>query len=175
VKHPTVADPEALLTELLADQVEFIVVGGTAAVLHAAPVATQDLDIVHRRTEENVARLMNVLVRLDAIMRKAGLDKDAIVVRMTGCPNGCARPYLAEIGLVGKNLGKYNLYLGGGFAGDRLNKLYRENLADEEIVAALEPILHRYARERNPSERFGDFVIRAGYVKATTQGLYFHD
>jgi hypothetical protein len=65
VKRPTVADPEALLTELAADQVEFIVVGGTAAVLHGAPIATQDLDIVHRRTEENVARLMNVLVRLD--------------------------------------------------------------------------------------------------------------
>ncbi len=69
MKHPTVADPEALLAELLADRVEFIVVGGTAAVLHAAPIATQDLDIVHRRTEENVARLMNVLGRLDAVMR----------------------------------------------------------------------------------------------------------
>ena len=69
MRHPTVADPEALLAELLADRVEFIIVGGTAAVLHAAPIATQDLDIVHRRTEENVARLMNVLVRLDAVIR----------------------------------------------------------------------------------------------------------
>jgi sulfite reductase (NADPH) hemoprotein beta-component len=94
---------------------------------------------------------------------------------MTGCPNGCARPYIAEIALVGKNLGKYNLYLGGGFVGDRLNKLYRENLADEEIVATLDPIIHRYARERNSGERFGDFVIRAGYVKATRQGKDFHD
>ena len=69
MKHPTVADPEALLTELAADRVELIVVGGTAAVLHGAPIATQDLAIVHRRTEENVAKLMNVLVRLDAVMR----------------------------------------------------------------------------------------------------------
>jgi sulfite reductase (NADPH) hemoprotein beta-component len=94
---------------------------------------------------------------------------------MTGCPNGCARPYLAEIGLVGKNLGKYNLYLGGGFAGERLNKLYREGIGDDEIVATLEPILRRFARERSQGERFGDFVIRTGYVKATREGKDFHD
>jgi sulfite reductase (NADPH) hemoprotein beta-component len=124
---------------------------------------------------ESERYLPSLLDKLDAVMRAAGLEKDPIVIRMTGCPNGCARPYLAEIALVGKNLGKYNLYLGGGFVGDRLNKLYRENLGDEEIVAALEPILHRYACERNPGERFGDFVIRAGYVKATRQGKDFHD
>jgi sulfite reductase (NADPH) hemoprotein beta-component len=124
---------------------------------------------------ESERYLPSLLDKLDAVMRAAGLEKDPIVIRMTGCPNGCARPYLAEIGLVGKNLGKYNLYLGGGFVGDRLSKLYRENLGEEEILAALEPMLHRYARERNPGERFGDFVIRAGYVKATRQGKDFHD
>ncbi|HEX7499249.1 MAG TPA: NADPH-dependent assimilatory sulfite reductase hemoprotein subunit, partial [Polyangia bacterium] len=124
---------------------------------------------------ESERYLPSLLDKLDAIVRAAGLEKDPIVIRMTGCPNGCARPYIAEIGLVGKNLGKYNLYLGGGFVGDRLSKLYRESLADEEIVATLEPIIHRYARERNPGERFGDFVIRAGYVKATRQGKDFHD
>ncbi|HEY5284357.1 MAG TPA: assimilatory sulfite reductase (NADPH) hemoprotein subunit [Polyangia bacterium] len=124
---------------------------------------------------ESERYLPSLLDKLDTIMRKAGLAKDAIVIRMTGCPNGCARPFLAEIGLVGKNLGKYNLYLGGGFVGDRLNKLYRENIAEEEIIAALEPILHRYAGERNAGEHFGDFVIRSGYVKATKQGKDFHD
>jgi sulfite reductase (NADPH) hemoprotein beta-component len=119
--------------------------------------------------------LPTLLDRLDAVMRAAGLAKDAIVIRMTGCPNGCARPYLAEIALVGKNLGKYNLYLGGGFVGDRLNKLYRENVSGDDIVAMLEPILQRYARERNAGEHFGDFVIRTGYVKATRQGKDFHD
>jgi sulfite reductase (NADPH) hemoprotein beta-component len=93
---------------------------------------------------------------------------------MTGCPNGCARPYVAEIALVGKNLGKYNLYLGGGFAGDRLNKLYRENIGEHEILACLEPMIRRYAQERIAGERFGDFTIRAGYVKATVQGKDFH-
>ena len=121
-------------------------------------------------------RFLPVLLdRLDATVRAAGLDKESIVIRMTGCPNGCARPYLAEIGLVGKNLGKYNLYLGGGFAGDRLSKLYREGISEDEIVSLLDPILHRYARERSPGEHFGDFVIRAGYVKATRQGMDFHD
>ena len=124
---------------------------------------------------ESERYLPSLLDELDAVMRAAGLERDPIVIRMTGCPNGCARPYLAEIGLVGKNLGKYNLYLGGGFTGERLNKLYREALTDAEIVATLEPIIHRYARERGPDERFGDFVLRAGYVKPTRQGRDFHD
>ena len=85
-------------------------------------------------------------------------------MRMTGCPNGCARPFVAEIGLVGKALGQYNLYLGGDFAGQRLNRLYRENIDESEILETLRPILHRYAAERQPGERFGDFVIRAGVV-----------
>jgi sulfite reductase (NADPH) hemoprotein beta-component len=124
---------------------------------------------------ESERSLPSLLDKLDAILHKLGLEKEPIVIRMTGCPNGCARPYIAEIGLVGKNLGKYNLYLGGGFVGDRLSKLFRENLAEEDIVAVLEPMMSRYARERNPGERFGDFVIRAGYVEATREGKDFHD
>lgn len=124
---------------------------------------------------ESERYLPSLLDKLDTIVRAAGLGNQPIVIRMTGCPNGCARPYLAEIGLVGKNLGKYNLYLGGGFTGDRLNKLYRENIGEEEILASLEPMLQRYARERTTDEHFGDFVIRAGYVKATLQGRDFHE
>ena len=123
---------------------------------------------------ESERYLPSLLDRLDAILRAAGLEREAIVIRMTGCPNGCARPYLAEIGLVGKNLGKYNLYLGGGFAGNRLNKLHRESISDDEIVATLDPMIRRFARERELGEHFGDFVIRAGYVKPTTQGRDFH-
>ena len=67
---------------------------------------------------------------------------------MTGCPNGCARPYVAEIGFVGKSPGKYNVYLGGGFAGDRLNRAYRASLSEADILAELAPILRRYATER---------------------------
>jgi sulfite reductase (NADPH) hemoprotein beta-component len=93
---------------------------------------------------------------------------------MTGCPNGCARPYLAEIAFVGKSLGKYNVYLGGGFAGERLNKLYRSALSETEILAELTPILQRYAAERRNGERFGDFAIRAGYVTEVRAGREFH-
>ena len=124
---------------------------------------------------ESERYLPSLLDKLDPILRAAGLEAEPIVMRMTGCPNGCARPYLAEIGLVGKNLGKYNLYLGGGFAGERLNKLYREGIGEEEIVGTLAPILHHYAGDRLPGEHFGDFVIRTGYVTATRQGRDFHD
>jgi len=80
---------------------------------------------------------------------------------MTGCPNGCARPYLAEIGLVGKGPGRYNLYLGAAFDGSRLNKLYREDLDHAGIVAALDPLFAAYADRRQTGERFGAFAIRA--------------
>lgn len=115
-----------------------------------------------------------VLTELEEILEEVGLRHDDITIRMTGCPNGCARPYLAEIALVGKGPDKYNLYLGGGFVGDRMNKLYREAISGSEIKNELKPILQAYAKERNEGERFGDFVIRAGFVAATVQGLDFH-
>ena len=93
---------------------------------------------------------------------------------MTGCPNGCGRPFIAEIGFVGRGPDRYNLYLGGGHAGQRLSKLYRQDLHADEIKSTLSPILHHYAKEREEGERFGDFVIRAGYVVATVQGKDFH-
>jgi sulfite reductase (NADPH) hemoprotein beta-component len=102
------------------------------------------------------------------------LSDDEIVIRMTGCPNGCARPYLAEIGLVGKGPGRYNLYLGAAFDGSRMSKLYAEDLQHDDIIARLDPLLAAYAAERKAGERFGDFAIRAGYVAATTNGRDFH-
>jgi sulfite reductase (NADPH) hemoprotein beta-component len=93
---------------------------------------------------------------------------------MTGCPNGCARPYLAEIGLVGKGPGRYNLYLGAAFDGSRLSKLYAEDLDHAAIIAKLDPLFAAYAVERNPGERFGAFVIRVGFVAKTINGADFH-
>ncbi|KAI9030845.1 thiamine diphosphate-binding protein [Phycomyces nitens] len=112
---------------------------------------------------------------LEQTMEEAGLKDDAITIRMTGCPNGCARPYLAELAFVGKAPGAYNVYLGGGHKGERLNKLYKESLREAEILAEIKPIIKRYALERNTGEPFGDWVIRAGYVKKTITGLDFHD
>jgi len=107
-------------------------------------------------------------------MEQAGLQEDEIIIRSTGCPNGCGRPYLGEIALVGKVPGKYNLYLGASFSGQRLNKLYRSSITHEEIIRELKPILIEYAKERHDGERFGDFTIRKNYIKATTAGNNFH-
>jgi len=103
---------------------------------------------------------------IDALQAKNGISDQAIVVRMTGCPNGCARPFAAEIGLVGKAPGRYNLYLGANFEGTRLNKMYRENIQEAEILAELDGLFARYAIERNAGETFGNFTVRVGVVKA---------
>ncbi len=123
---------------------------------------------------ESERYLPSLIDRIDILLSAHGLHDEAITIRMTGCPNGCARPYIAEIGLVGKGPGRYNLYLGAGFAGDRLNKLYRENIDEEEILATLDPLFSRYADEGADGERFGDFVIRTGIVAEVTAGRDFH-
>ncbi|GAX89087.1 assimilatory sulfite reductase (NADPH) hemoprotein subunit [Effusibacillus lacus] len=124
---------------------------------------------------ESERYLPTLLEKIELILDEAGLRDEEIVIRMTGCPNGCARPALAEIAFIGKAPGKYNMYLGGGFSGNRLNKLYRENIGETEILEELRPILNRYAKEREEGEHFGDFVIRAGYVKEVRSGLDFHE
>jgi sulfite reductase (NADPH) hemoprotein beta-component len=123
---------------------------------------------------ESERYLPDLVTALDDAIEAAGLRDDEIVIRMTGCPNGCARPYLAEIGLVGRTPGRYNLYLGAAFDGSRLNKLYGKDLNHDEIVGALTPLIGAYAKERADGERFGDFVIRKGHVAATTSGADFH-
>ncbi|MGA9866664.1 MAG: NADPH-dependent assimilatory sulfite reductase hemoprotein subunit [Acetobacteraceae bacterium] len=123
---------------------------------------------------ESERYLPDLITALDAEIEQAGLSGDEITLRMTGCPNGCARPYLAEIGLVGTGPGAYNLYLGGAFDGTRLSKLYRKRIGHDEIVATLRPLFASYARERAPGERFSDYAIRVGIVAATTAGNRFH-
>jgi sulfite reductase (NADPH) hemoprotein beta-component len=123
---------------------------------------------------ESERYLPSLIDRIDERLEVHGLRDEAMTIRMTGCPNGCARPYIAEIGLVGKGPGQYNLYLGAGFAGDRLNKLYRENIDEEEILAALDPLFARYAGERNKGEHFGDFAVRIGAVAEVGAGKEFH-
>jgi sulfite reductase (NADPH) hemoprotein beta-component len=123
---------------------------------------------------ESERYMPNLLSALDERLAAHGLSADDIVIRMTGCPNGCARPYLAEIGLVGKGPGRYNLYLGAAFDGSRLNKLYAEDLGHEAIVAALDSVFAAYAAGRQKGERFGDFTIRAGFVAAAGNGRDFH-
>jgi sulfite reductase (NADPH) hemoprotein beta-component len=124
---------------------------------------------------ESERYLPDLVTKVEAILDAHGLRDDPITIRMTGCPNGCARPYIAEIGLTGRAPGKYNLYLGGGFHGQRLNKMLLENVGEAAILEALDDALGRYAREREDGERFGDFAIRAGYVAEVTEGRFFND
>jgi len=137
-----------------------------------ACVALNTCSLAFAEAERYLPKLID---KLDEIVIANGIEKEPIVVRMTGCPNGCARPYLGEIGFVGKAPGRYNLYLGAGFSGDRLNKLYKENLNEKEILDALNPILEDYAKTRQANERFGSFTIRKGYVKETREGKDFHN
>ena len=123
---------------------------------------------------ESERYLPDLLGALDEKLTAQKLSADDIIIRMTGCPNGCARPYLAEIGLVGKGPSRYNLYLGAAFDGSRLNKLYAEDLDHAGVVAALDPIFAAYAAGRQKGERFGDFCIRAGFIAATGNGRDFH-
>ena len=98
------------------------------------------------------------------LLDRHGLREQPIVLRISGCPNGCSRPYLAEIALVGKAPGRYSLFLGGDHRGTRLNTLYRDNIGEAQIVEALDPLLGRYAGERESGEHFGDFLHRVGIV-----------
>jgi len=113
--------------------------------------------------------------KVEKICEENGLRNDSIVMRMTGCPNGCTRPYLAEVAFVGKAIGAYVMLLGGGYYGQRLNKIYRESVTEREILSILEPMIKRYALERLDGEHFGDFVIRAGYISATKDGKTWYE
>ncbi|OWB82337.1 hypothetical protein B5S33_g961 [[Candida] boidinii] len=121
-------------------------------------------------------RYLPVLIsKIEEALEEYGLRHDSVVMRMTGCPNGCARPWLAEVALVGKAYGAYNLMLGGGHHGQRLNKLYRQSIKEDEILAILKPLFKRWSLERLDGEPFGDFLIRVGVIAETTEGKYFHD
>lgn len=121
-------------------------------------------------------RYLPVLItKLEKCLEDNGMSQDSIVMRMTGCPNGCARPWLAEVAFVGKAFGAYNMYLGGGYHGQRLNKLYRASIMEEEILEIMKDLLSRYSKERTEGEHFGDWTIRAGIIHETTEGKNFHE
>ena len=123
---------------------------------------------------ESERYLPTLIDEIEEVLDEIGLTQDAITVRMTGCPNGCARPYIAEIAFVGRAPGKYNIHLGGGFVGNRIGGIWQRSVKDEEIVGLLRPVLKQYATERNEGERFGDFVIRAGIIHEVTHGSEVH-
>ncbi|WP_153800463.1 NADPH-dependent assimilatory sulfite reductase hemoprotein subunit [Foetidibacter luteolus] len=108
--------------------------------------------------------LPSLITKVEELMGKHKIQQEGISIRMTGCPNGCARPYISEIGFVGTNYGRYNLHLGSDVIGTRLNKFYKENLDEEQILAELDGLFGRYSSGRKKKESFGDFVVREGIV-----------
>ncbi|SNY49313.1 sulfite reductase (NADPH) beta subunit [Arsukibacterium tuosuense] len=108
--------------------------------------------------------LPELVTKVEALLTKHQLDDDHIVLRVTGCPNGCGRAMLAEVGLVGRAPGKYNVYLGGNKVGTRIPKLYLDNVGEAQILSELDNLIGRWASDRNSGECFGDFVIRKGIV-----------
>jgi sulfite reductase (NADPH) hemoprotein beta-component len=109
-------------------------------------------------------------LQVDSLLSKHGLHREPLLLRITGCPNGCARPYLAEIALVGKAPGRYNLHLGGDARGQRLNVLFRENFDEVAIMNELDRLIAAWAQEREPYERFGDFLWRTGRLPTAARG-----
>jgi sulfite reductase (NADPH) hemoprotein beta-component len=151
-----------------------LVDGNSLSQLRQNSIACAALPLCGLAFAEAERYLPSLVTKIETILEANGLLNEPITIRMTGCPNGCGRPFLAEIGLVGRAPGRYNLYLGASFTGNRLNKLFKEMLSEEQIIAELTPILQDYGSNREPNEHFGDFVIRKNYIKATSEGKYFH-
>jgi len=108
--------------------------------------------------------LPSLISKIEPLLKKHGLEKEEIIIRMTGCPNGCARSYIAEIGFIGTSLGKYNLLIGGDHQGMRLNKVYRESLEEAAILNELDTLFQLFSKERKKKESFGDFAMRKQLV-----------
>ena len=146
------------LTALLATH--GVKVDRQASILHAASMACPSLPTCGLGLAESERMLPALIDRLEKLGAELGLGGEEIIIRSTGCPNGCARPYMAEIAFVGKAPGRYQLWLGGNAAGTRLNRVFKDTVKDPEIEAELRPVLGRWKNERQPGERFGDFCAR---------------
>jgi sulfite reductase (NADPH) hemoprotein beta-component len=140
-----------------------------ASALRRSSMACVALPTCGLAMAESERYLPSLLSKLEGLVNEHGLGAQAITLRMTGCPNGCARPYVSEIALTGRAPGKYNLYLGGSPQGQRLNVLYAENIGEARILEILDALFARYAKERKHDEAFGDFSVRAGIVELTSK------
>ncbi len=131
-----------------------------ASRLHAAGMACPSLPTCGLGLAESERMLPGMIDRVQALCDEVGLSNEEIIIRSTGCPNGCARPYMAELAFVGKAPGRYQVWLGGNVAGTRLNRVWKDVIKEAELENELRPILVRFATERNPGERFGDWCDR---------------
>ncbi|HUZ08537.1 MAG TPA: NADPH-dependent assimilatory sulfite reductase hemoprotein subunit [Candidatus Paceibacterota bacterium] len=131
-----------------------------ARVLHAAAMACPALPTCGLALAESERMLPGLIDRIEKLCGDLGLGGEEIIIRSTGCPNGCARPYLAELAFVGKAPGRYQVWLGGDVSGTRLNRVWKDVVKDPDIENELRPVLARFAKERNSGERFGDWCAR---------------
>jgi len=152
------------VTELLASH--GVKTENQASLLHAAAMACPALPTCGLALAESERMLPGLLDRLEKLCGELGLAEEEIIIRSTGCPNGCARPYMAEIAFVGKAPGRYQVWLGGNAAGTRLNRVWKETVKDPDIENELRPVLARFAKERNAGERFGDWCERELWKEA---------
>jgi len=158
------ADDKKLIHEIL-DRFGIINHTETSSAIRKNSMACVALPTCPLALAEAQRYFPDLITKLEPILLKHGLEEDGIVMRMTGCPNGCARPYVAEIGFVGTATGKYNLHLGGDRQGERLNKIYRESQDEIQILQTLDGLFKTYANERKDGETFGDFSVRKEWVK----------
>jgi sulfite reductase (NADPH) hemoprotein beta-component len=136
----------------------------TASLVRRNAVACVALNTCPLAFAEAQRYLPSLIDKIEVLLNKYHLDNEDLSVRMTGCPNGCARPYISEIGFVGTAYGKYNMYLGADTSGKRLNKIYKQNLEEAEILNTLDELLNDFSSNRNVSEPFGDYVVRKQIV-----------
>jgi sulfite reductase (NADPH) hemoprotein beta-component len=155
----------AAITALLAEH--GVKVANQASVLHAASMACPSMPTCGLGLAESERWLPGMIDRIEKLGGEVGLGGEEIIIRSTGCPNGCARPYMAEIAFVGKAPGRYQLWLGGNASGTRLNRVYRETVKDPDMENELRPLLIRWRDERRSGERFGDFSARVIWPEIT--------
>jgi sulfite reductase (NADPH) hemoprotein beta-component len=152
------ADQKEAVTAVLA--AHGVPVENQASILRRASMACPALPTCGLSLAESERYLPGLLDRIEGSLKELGLENEEVVIRMTGCPNGCARPYMAEIGFVGKGPGRYQLWLGGNESSTRINKVFKEMVKDAEIVTELKALFERWRATRIGSERFGDWSAR---------------
>ncbi|MES1180952.1 MAG: sulfite reductase, partial [Verrucomicrobiota bacterium] len=155
--HVTDADQVAINALLASHGVK---TENQASVLHSAALACPALPTCGLALAESERMLPGLIGRIEKLCAEAGLADEEIVIRSTGCPNGCARPYMAELAFVGKAPGRYQIWLGGDAGGNRMNRVWKDVVKEPDIENELRPVLQRFAQERNAGERFGDFCER---------------
>jgi sulfite reductase (NADPH) hemoprotein beta-component len=149
---------KAAITALLASHA--VKTENQARLLHAAAMACPALPTCGLALAESERVLPGMVDRIEKLCDEVGLTNEEIIIRSTGCPNGCARPYMAELAFVGKAPGRYQVWLGGNASGTRLNRIWRDVIKETDIETELRPVLVRFVKERNGGERFGDWCDR---------------